>query len=233
MRLQASGGAGAGVPPAYTGGADAGAGYNRPCPGTPVAPLQAATAMVEERPDPGPTFLRTERLAFRSWRPGDLPLAIGLWGDPAVTALIEARGALDEQQVRRRLEQEIETELEHGVQYWPTFLRRTGEHVGCCGLRPYDPRHGVYELGVHVRSTFWRQGLAEEAARAVIALAFDTLGASALFAGHHPDNRASRGLLAKLGFVYTHDEYYAPTGLQHPSYRLMRGSAAEADPPGS
>jgi [ribosomal protein S5]-alanine N-acetyltransferase len=33
-----------------------------------------------------------------------------------------------------------------------------------------------------------------------------------------------RQLLAKLGFHYTHDEFYPPTGLQHPSYLLMRSS---------
>jgi RimJ/RimL family protein N-acetyltransferase len=49
------------------------------------------------------------------------------------------------------------------------------------------------------------------------------LAASALFAGHHPANRSSRDLLLKLGFRYTHDEYYAPTGLQHPSYLLRPG----------
>jgi hypothetical protein len=42
----------------------------------------------------------------------------------------------------------------------------------------------------------------------------------ALFAGHNPANQASRELLARLGFRYTHDELYPPTGLMHPSYRL-------------
>ena len=31
-----------------------------------------------------------------------------------------------------------------------------------------------------------------------------------------------RGLLTRLGFVYTHDEFYEPTGLRHPSYMLAR-----------
>ena len=41
-----------------------------------------------------------------------------------------------------------------------------------------------------------------------------------LFAGHNPDNDASRQLLQQLGFQYTHDEPYAPTGRMHPSYVL-------------
>jgi RimJ/RimL family protein N-acetyltransferase len=68
----------------------------------------------------------------------------------------------------------------------------------------------------------WGRGLATEAGRAVARFAFDDLGATALFAGHHPDNGASRKVLLKLGFVHTHDELYPPTGLLHPSYRLER-----------
>jgi RimJ/RimL family protein N-acetyltransferase len=64
--------------------------------------------------------------------------------------------------------------------------------------------------------------LAQEAGRAVIAFAFENLGAEALFAGHHPANSASRRVLAKLGFQFTHDEFYPPTGLMHRSYLLTR-----------
>ena len=50
--------------------------------------------------------------------------------------------------------------------------------------------------------------------------AFRDLAVGGLFAGHNPKNTASRHLLQKLGFRYTHDEFYAPTGLQHPSYMM-------------
>ena len=39
-----------------------------------------------------------------------------------------------------------------------------------------------------------------------------------LFAGHNPKNSASKKLLTKIGFKFIRDEYYAPTGLMHPSY---------------
>ncbi len=41
-----------------------------------------------------------------------------------------------------------------------------------------------------------------------------------LMAGHHPKNASSQRVLEKLGFRYTHDELYPPTGLQHRSYLL-------------
>jgi ribosomal-protein-alanine N-acetyltransferase len=167
-------------------------------------------------------FLSTERLGFRLWREEDFELARGLWGDLAVTRLIDARGQLTDEQVQQKLAQEIAAAEQYGVQYWPIFLLNTGEHIGCCGLRPYDLAQDIYEIGVHIRSQQWGQGYATEAARGVIKFTFEELKAKALFAGHNPQNKASRGLLEKLGFHYTHDEFYEPTGLNHPSYLLTR-----------
>ena len=69
---------------------------------------------------------------------------------------------------------------------------------------------------------------ATEAARATIAYAFESLSAKALVAGHNPANDASRHLVQKLGFRYTHDQYYEPTGLNHPSYLLTDEEYADA-----
>ena len=61
---------------------------------------------------------RTERLVARPWQIEDLPLAMELWGDPAVTALIDSRGKLTKAQVGEKLRAEIERERSGGVQYW-------------------------------------------------------------------------------------------------------------------
>jgi ribosomal-protein-alanine N-acetyltransferase len=145
-------------------------------------------------------------------------LAISLWCDPKVTALIG--GPLSPQQVEERLHGEIDCMKANHVQYWPIFLLSNGAHAGCAGLRPYRVEDRIYELGFHIRPEHWGHGLAEEAARALIDFAFKTIEAKALFAGHHPENHASRRILSKLGFRLTHEELYPPTGLQHPSYLL-------------
>ena len=170
--------------------------------------------------DQQPYFLTSERLGFRRWHGEDLPLAIGLWGDADVTKLIG--GPFSEAQVQARLTTEIERQQKYGIQYWPIFLISSGIHVGCCGLRPYDDAQKIYEIGFHICKSHWGQHYAFESAQAVIGYAFDTLDASGLFAGHNPANEASGRLLSKLGFQYTHDEYYAPTGLMHPSYLLAK-----------
>ena len=158
----------------------------------------------------------TARLTFRTWCDDDLSLANSLFGDLRVTALVG--GPFSADQIRARLATEIETQRVHGLQYWPVFLGAT--FVGCCGLRPRAP--GVHELGFYLLPDHQGKGYAIEAANAVIAHAFDVLGVDALFAGHNPNNAASRRTLEKLGFAYTHHELYPPTGLQHPCYLRRR-----------
>ena len=165
-------------------------------------------------------FLKSEYLGFRIWTEDDLSPALQLWGDEKVTQFIDARGKLTGEQVQDRLNKEIQTFKEFGVQYWPVFLLADDRFIGACGLRPYKSEDKIFELGVHVCCASWGKGYAEEACRTVMQHAFKTLGAAELFAGHHPENSASRSLLQKIGFRYTYDEYYEPTGLLHPSYTL-------------
>lgn len=165
-------------------------------------------------------FLKSERIGFSHWQASDTELAEILWGDPAVTKLICVSGVFTKADILKRLDAEIHNGSVYCVQYWPIFSLATNELIGCCGLRPHGEME--YELGFHLRPKFWGQGYAEEAANAVMEYAFTVLGAEALFAGHNPKNIGSKKLLAKLGFSYTGDEYYEPTGLYHPSYELKK-----------
>jgi len=168
-------------------------------------------------------FLRSEHLGFRCWAEQDLPLAEKLWLDPRVTRLIG--GPFSPENVAERLRREIDIMAMHRVQYWPIFFLRTGEFVGAAGLRPYGVEPRVYELGFHLRPEYWGIGLAEEAGRASIHYGFETIGAVGLVAGHHPENVRSRQVLRKLGFSPMGTDFYPPTGLEHPFYRLSRPRA--------
>jgi ribosomal-protein-alanine N-acetyltransferase len=165
-------------------------------------------------------FLSSKRLGFRIWKYSDFLLAIKLWGNDKVSKFIDSRVKLTDAQILEKLKQEIETEKSFGIQYWPIFLHKNNELVGCCGLRPYDTNKRINEIGVHILPYHWRNGFATEAIYTVMAYAFNKLKVNALFADHNPKNNSSRNLLLKLGFRYTHDEFYPPTGLNHPSYLL-------------
>jgi [ribosomal protein S5]-alanine N-acetyltransferase len=154
----------------------------------------------------------------------DLPLAATLWGDPEVTQFIG--GPFSAAAVEQRLRSQIDMMTAHRLQYWPVFLLAGGALAGCAGLRPYRLEDRIYELGFHLRPPYWGRGLATEAGGAVVTFGFESLGAEALFAGHHPANATSRRVLEKLGFRFTHEEVYPPTGLKHPSYLLTRSEYA-------
>jgi Asp-tRNA(Asn)/Glu-tRNA(Gln) amidotransferase A subunit family amidase len=91
-----------------------------------------------------------------------------VWGDPAVTALIDSRGKLTEAQVREKLYAEIEQERSSGVQYWALFDHRNGDFVGCGGLRPwvYTLGEADFEVGFHLVKRCWGKGFGTEAALA-------------------------------------------------------------------
>lgn len=156
----------------------------------------------------------TERITFGRWQRSDVDQASRLWCDPRVMHYLG--GPYTREEVVERLEREIANDEALGVQYWPLFI--DGDFAGCCGLKPCD---GGLEIGFHLLPQFWRSGYASEAARAVIAYAFDELHASALYAGHHPENDASRALLERLGFTQIGTHYFARTALQHAWCRLL------------
>ena len=76
-------------------------------------------------------FLKSQRLGFRWWLREDLPLAFELWGDPQVSRFFG--GPFSDQQLRSRLEGELERAHSQQFQYWPVHLIAGDEFVGCCG----------------------------------------------------------------------------------------------------
>ncbi len=166
-------------------------------------------------------LMSTERLRFGIWRDDDASLANAISGDPEVTEL--TGGPFTTEEVAQRLVMELKNWRLYRIQYWPVFRLSGGALAGCCGLRPRDLDARIAELGFQFCRDAWGQGLAAEAARAVIKWA-RAEGFAALVAGHHPDNQASRRTLLRLGFFYTHDELYPPTDQLEPCYLLRVGA---------
>lgn len=143
------------------------------------------------------------RLTFRSWTNQDTALAQALWCDPEVTYYFG--GAMTGEQARERLHSECERESRLRIQYWPMFLRETGEFAGCAGLRPWSMDPNTIEARVNLMRSAWGLRLGEEALRAVLGYGFDSLCLPTIVAGHGREHDNSRKLLERVGFKYTHD----------------------------
>jgi len=161
------------------------------------------------------------RLTFRSWTEEDAALAEALWCDPEVTHYFG--GAMTREQARGRLDKERECENRLGVQYWPMFLRTTGEFAGCAGLRPWSMDSKTIEVGVHVMRCAWGLRLGEESLRAVLAYGFDRLGLPTIVAGHGIGHDHSQKLLERVGFGYTHNILWGPQAIEVRMYAMDAG----------
>lgn len=80
-------------------------------------------------------------------------------------------------------------------------LRESDRLVGSCGLRKPTPKAQQAELGYEIAPDFWGQGLATEAARAMVQWGSDELGLHRIYAQCLAENTASARVMLKLGMV--------------------------------
>jgi ribosomal-protein-alanine N-acetyltransferase len=83
---------------------------------------------------------------------------------------------------------------------WGIELKDTGRTVGGVGFYFWDQIYYKADLGYTVTRAFWRQGIATEALRAVMAFGFEEMGLHRINVDTRMDNTASVRLMARLGF---------------------------------
>jgi [ribosomal protein S5]-alanine N-acetyltransferase len=138
--------------------------------------------------------IRTARLLLRRARHDDLePLheiftdarAMRYWSRPAHADLAETR---------IWLQSTMDSPADASDDYIIEYEGRAIGKAGCWRLP---------EIGFILHPDFWGRGLAREAVKAAIANIFAKFPIPALIADVDPRNRASLGLLTRLGFVET------------------------------
>jgi len=87
--------------------------------------------------------------------------------------------------------------------------------VGHIGFHGPPGVIGRAELGYTVRPPFRRRGYASEAAQAMMAWALSRHGVERLYLSISPDNEASIGMAAKLGFRHVGEQVDEEDGLEH------------------
>jgi RimJ/RimL family protein N-acetyltransferase len=157
------------------------------------------------------TILTTPRLLLRAFGAGDAEAHARLYDDPEVTRWLGDGpwlGAAARARSRATLERFAEGWATHGWGVWAVVDRATGEVMGQCGLKPLELEPGgpaEVEVLYALERRHWGRGLASEAARAALDHGFTALALPRIVAVARPDNRASRGVLEKLGLRYERD----------------------------
>lgn len=154
--------------------------------------------------------LQTARLQLQSFTVDDAPLLRELDSDPAVLCYLgpQTPAALDDYRERIANVYQKYDQTYRGLGFWAIRHRVTGEFLGWVCLRPaidyrylqaagYQPND--VELGYRLRQSAWGQGIATEAARAVLEHGFQTESFPRVVASALIPNRGSTRVMEKCG----------------------------------
>jgi len=186
------------------------------------------------------TVLETDRLILRRLTMDDLEPLAKLYADPRVRRHFP-EGTLTYEQTEEELQWIIDVYYaRYGYGLWATVLKEDAKFIGRCGLLPWtiiegrdggialtiaddgtDDAAGIdVEVAYLLAEEYWGQGLATEAAQAIVEYAFERLNMKRLICLFDPENQASRRVAEKAGFAFERD--VEVDGEPSPLYAISR-----------
>ena len=146
--------------------------------------------------------LKTERLRMRWLEPGDEPLLLAVWNDPAFMRNVGDRGVRTLTEASEALTNgPLKLYADYGYGPYRVALEDSGEAIGICGLFKRENLDDP-DIGFALLPNYCGKGLAFEAATAVAKQARGGLGLKRITAIVSPQNIASIGLIEKLGLQF-------------------------------
>jgi RimJ/RimL family protein N-acetyltransferase len=148
-------------------------------------------------------ILETERRLLRRFVPSDLEDLSLFYSDPDVIKYIP-----DAPRTYEETKEELEWFLNGHPKFpelglWATIYKQTGQFIGRCGLLPWtiDGQQEV-EVAFALSREYWGQGLATEAADALVQYGFERLRLSRLICLIDHDNQGSIKVAMKIGMTF-------------------------------
>jgi RimJ/RimL family protein N-acetyltransferase len=148
-------------------------------------------------------ILETQRLLLRHLVMDDLDALFALYSDEEIRRFFP-EGTLTYEETREELEWFLHGHPSHPeLGLWATIYRETDEFIGRCGLLPWtiDGRQEV-EVAYLLDKKVWGQGLATEAAQALVQYGFGHLQLSRLICLIDRENEASIRVATKIGMAF-------------------------------
>jgi RimJ/RimL family protein N-acetyltransferase len=148
-------------------------------------------------------ILYGDRLILRGWRPSDVAEFARLNADPQVMeyfpkCLSRFESDALAEQIRRHFD-------EHGFGLWAVEVTSDASFIGFVGLATvrfqaqFTP---AVEIGWRLARAHWGRGYATEAAKRVLAFAFDVLELPAIVSFTAVNNRRSRAVMQRIGLSH-------------------------------
>jgi ribosomal-protein-alanine N-acetyltransferase len=144
--------------------------------------------------------LETNRFVFRRMAIGDAPALFDMLQDPDVVAFTGRRPV-------QIMSEAVDVLRTVGLDFatrravrWAVSVEADLPLLGTVGVHDWDRFHGVIGIGFDVARPHWGQGIATEAAEAVIHFAFENLSVNRVEADIMAGNDACIRVLERLGF---------------------------------
>jgi RimJ/RimL family protein N-acetyltransferase len=176
--------------------------------------------------------LTTQRLRLRPRTMADLDACVAMDLDPDVYRFIYGNRPPDPVQLRAQLRARIVSAWPAQGGIWVVEWQDAPEFLGWCGLFPLEAS-GLIEIGYRYLPRAWGQGIATEAARAVLDHGFRELGFDPIVAVTHPANLASQHVLEKIGLNACGNAFHYGQWLSFFHVSRIEYLAAHASPIGA
>lgn len=145
-----------------------------------------------------PRELRTERLRLLPIAAADRDALHAIWTEPRVRRFLWDDRVISLETVDEVIAKSAASFAAEGFGHFALREAETGTLIGSCGLYRATPA-AEPELLYSLASAVWGRGHASQAARALIAYAFEELGLTRLFARADVPNHASIAVMQRLG----------------------------------
>lgn len=146
--------------------------------------------------------LETPRLYLRSMRADDVDALLTIFADPRVMASFGV-APFNREQMAQWVERNLQHQAEHGYGLFTVIHKTDSLVIGDCGLEQMAlDGEPIVELGYDIRSDYWNQGFATEAACALRDYAFGVLRLPQLVSLIRVGNLGSRRVAEKVGMRF-------------------------------
>lgn len=173
-----------------------------------------------EVPEALPNQIRTERLLLLPFREEDEESLHRLWNNPEVRRYLWDGKPVSRETVADQIQKSEQGFSESGCGHFTIRrLEDPGNVMGFVGLGKIKDSDEV-EILYALHPSHWQQGLATEAARAILRYGFNEVGLDEILAGADAPNSASFQVMERVGMSFFRDARIGDLPVRY--YRLRK-----------
>lgn len=151
--------------------------------------------------------LETVRLRLQPFTNEDIDTLHRMWIEPSMRKYLWDDAIIPRETAIEVVQCSLNSFAEHGIGYWTIRFKGESGLIGFCGLRHFheaDTGNEEVEVMYSINHELCGQGLATEAAQAMLKYGFEQVGLKRVYAGADPPNEVSFHVMERIGMAFSH-----------------------------